>query len=83
MAARRAGDHRRRHGRRRVHADRIGVDRRGVLALRDAGRLPQLKLRQLPKLFAETTIQFSQVMFCLGGASIFGWLLAYYQVPTW
>jgi tripartite ATP-independent transporter DctM subunit len=40
-----------------------------------------LKLRQLPKLFAETTIQFSQVMFCLGGASIFGWLLAYYQVP--
>ena len=40
-----------------------------------------LKLRQLTKLFAETTIQFSQVLFCLGGASIFGWLLAYYQVP--
>jgi tripartite ATP-independent transporter DctM subunit len=40
-----------------------------------------LKLRQMTKLFAETTIQFSQVMFCLGGASIFGWLLAYYQVP--
>jgi TRAP-type C4-dicarboxylate transport system permease large subunit len=40
-----------------------------------------LKLRQLTRLFAETTIQFSQVLFCLGGASIFGWLLAYYQVP--
>jgi tripartite ATP-independent transporter DctM subunit len=40
-----------------------------------------LRLRQLPRLFAETTIQFSQVLFCLGGASIFGWLLAFYQVP--
>jgi tripartite ATP-independent transporter DctM subunit len=40
-----------------------------------------LKLRQMGKLFAETTIQFSQVLFCLGGASIFGWLLAFYQVP--
>jgi tripartite ATP-independent transporter DctM subunit len=40
-----------------------------------------LRLRQLQKLFAETTIQFSQVLFCLGGATIFGWLLAFYQVP--
>jgi tripartite ATP-independent transporter DctM subunit len=40
-----------------------------------------LRLRQMPRLLAETTIQFSQVMFCLGGASIFGWLLAFYQVP--
>ena len=40
-----------------------------------------LRFRQLTKLFAETTIQFSQVLFCLGGASIFGWLLAFYQVP--
>ena len=43
--------------------------------------LKTLRIRQLPKLFSETAIQFSQVMFCLGGASIFGWLLAYYQVP--
>ena len=43
--------------------------------------LKTLRFRQLPKLFSETAIQFSQVMFCLGGASIFGWLLAYYQVP--
>jgi TRAP-type transport system large permease protein len=40
-----------------------------------------LRLGQLKRLFAETTIQFSQVLFCLGGASIFGWLLAFYQVP--
>jgi len=40
-----------------------------------------LTLKQMPKLLAETTIQFSQVLFCLGGASIFGWLLAFYQVP--
>jgi tripartite ATP-independent transporter DctM subunit len=43
--------------------------------------LKTLKWRELPKLFSETTIQFSQVLFCLGGASIFGWLLAFYQVP--
>ena len=40
-----------------------------------------LRLNQMPRLLAETTIQFSQVLFCLGGASIFGWLLAFYQVP--
>jgi tripartite ATP-independent transporter DctM subunit len=41
-----------------------------------------LRVRELPKLFGETVIQFSQVLFCLAGASIFGWLLAYYQVPN-
>ncbi len=35
----------------------------------------------LPVLLGETAIQFSQVLFCVAGASIFGWLLAYYQVP--
>jgi tripartite ATP-independent transporter DctM subunit len=40
-----------------------------------------LTWRALPKLFAETAVQFSQVLFCLAGASIFGWLLAFYQVP--
>lgn len=35
----------------------------------------------LPKLFADTVVQFSQVLFCVAGASIFGWLLAFYQVP--
>jgi len=27
-------------------------------------------------------VQFSQVLFCLGGATLFGWLLAFYQVPA-
>jgi tripartite ATP-independent transporter DctM subunit len=40
-----------------------------------------LHWRALPKLFGETAVQFSQVLFCLGAASIFGWLLAFYQVP--
>ena len=40
-----------------------------------------LAWRALPKLFGETVVQFSQVLFCLGGATIFGWILAYYQVP--
>lgn len=35
----------------------------------------------LSTLFAETVIQFSQVLFCVAGASIFGWLLAFYRVP--
>ena len=43
--------------------------------------LRTLRWRALPKLFGETTIQFSQILFCVGGAMIFGWILAYYQVP--
>jgi tripartite ATP-independent transporter DctM subunit len=41
-----------------------------------------LKIKVLPKMFGETVVQFSQVMFCLAGACLFGWLLAYYQVPV-
>ena len=40
-----------------------------------------LTFRQLPKLFGESVVQFSQILFCLAGASIFGWILAFYQVP--
>jgi tripartite ATP-independent transporter DctM subunit len=43
--------------------------------------LRTLRWRALPKLFGETTIQFSQILFCVGGAMIFGWILAYYKVP--
>jgi len=35
----------------------------------------------LPTLLGETVIQFSQILFCVAGASIFGWILAYYRVP--
>ena len=37
--------------------------------------------RFLPKLLGETAIQFSQVLFCVGGAALWGWILAYYRVP--
>jgi tripartite ATP-independent transporter DctM subunit len=43
--------------------------------------LRTLRWRALPKLFGETSIQFSQILFCVGGAMIFGWILAYYKVP--
>jgi len=37
--------------------------------------------KQLPGLLGETAIQFSQVLFCVGGAALWGWILAFYQVP--
>jgi tripartite ATP-independent transporter DctM subunit len=40
-----------------------------------------LRWRELARLFGETAVQFSQVLFCLAGATIFGWLLAFYRVP--
>jgi len=40
-----------------------------------------IQWRHLPRLFGETTIQFSQVLFCVGGAALWGWILAFYQVP--
>jgi tripartite ATP-independent transporter DctM subunit len=39
-------------------------------------------LRMLPNLLSHTSLQFAQVLFCVAGASIFGWLLSYYQAPT-
>jgi tripartite ATP-independent transporter DctM subunit len=40
-----------------------------------------LKWRELTDLFGQTAVQFSQVLFCVAGAGVFGWLLAFYQVP--
>lgn len=40
-----------------------------------------LPWRRLPRLFGETALQFSLILFCVTGASIFGWLLAFYRVP--
>jgi tripartite ATP-independent transporter DctM subunit len=36
---------------------------------------------ELPQLFGETAVQFAQVLFCVCGASLFGWVMAFYQVP--
>ena len=77
LAARRPRDHRRRHGGRGVHADRSASIAAVYSLFVTLVVFRSIKLRQLTRLFAETTIQFSQVLFCLGGASIFGWLLAY------
>jgi tripartite ATP-independent transporter DctM subunit len=38
--------------------------------------------RDLPKLFGDTAVQFAQVLFCVCGASLFGWVMAFYQVPA-
>jgi tripartite ATP-independent transporter DctM subunit len=43
--------------------------------------LRSLPFRALPRLFGETSVQFAQVLFCVCGASIFGWVLAFHQVP--
>lgn len=40
-----------------------------------------MKLSELPAVFADNAIQFAQVLFCVCGASLFGWVLAFYQVP--
>ncbi|HXV07179.1 MAG TPA: TRAP transporter large permease [Burkholderiales bacterium] len=40
-----------------------------------------LRWRELPALLGETAVQFSQVLFCVGGAALWGWILAFYQVP--
>jgi tripartite ATP-independent transporter DctM subunit len=40
-----------------------------------------VRWRELPNVFGETAIQFAQVLFCVCGASLFGWVLAFYQVP--
>ena len=77
-----AGDHRRRHRRRIVHADR-GVGGRGALCAA-AGRLglPLDRSRgELPQVLYESARFAAISLFCIGTASAFGWLLAYFHVP--
>lgn len=38
-------------------------------------------LRRLSEIFSETAVQFSQILFCVAGASIFGWILSYCRAP--
>ena len=40
-----------------------------------------IRWRDLPHIFGDSAIQFAQVLFCVCGASLFGWVLAFYQVP--
>jgi tripartite ATP-independent transporter DctM subunit len=41
-----------------------------------------LRWRDLGPLLGDTVMQFSLVLFCVAGAAIFGWLLAFYQLPN-
>lgn len=41
-----------------------------------------LDLRRLAGVLSETSVQFAQILFCVAGASIFGWILSYFQAPA-
>ena len=82
LAARRAGDHRRRHGGRRVHADRIRLRRRRVRArssrCSSSAACAGARCRSCS---ARRSSSSRRSCSACGAASIFGWLLAFYQVP--
>ena len=59
----------------------VRLDRGRVCAFLALVVFRSVPLRDLPKLFGETAVQFSQVLFCVCGASLFGWVMAFYQVP--
>ncbi len=40
-----------------------------------------LKLRQLPKIFAETAVTASVVLFLIAAANVFGWIILHEQIP--
>jgi hypothetical protein len=41
-----------------------------------------LDVRRLFGVLSETSVQFAQILFCVAGASIFGWILSYFQAPA-
>ena len=76
-----AGHHRRRQDPRLVHRDRIGVHRgalRGVLSI---FVYREMNLQGLHHALSDTGKLAAVALFCVGTASAFGWLLAYYQIP--
>ncbi len=40
-----------------------------------------IRLRDLPKIFLENALLCSLILFCVATATVFGWLLAYYNIP--
>ena len=73
--------HRRRHPARLVHRDRVGL-RRGALFRRALDLLlPRDRLAELYKALLDTGRLAGVALFCVGTASAFGWLLAYYKIP--
>lgn len=41
----------------------------------------ELRLRELPKVFVESAILYSQPLLAVAAATVFGWLLAYFKAP--
>jgi tripartite ATP-independent transporter DctM subunit len=42
----------------------------------------ELKLKDLPKIFIQTMITTSLILFLVGSAKVFGWVLTYFRVPA-
>ncbi len=77
-----AADHRRRHRRRLLHADRGLGRRRALLAGPRRRRLPHAsRLRALPRILYDSARFAAISLFCIGTASAFGWCLAYFKIP--
>ena len=77
-----AGDHHRRQDLRLVHRDRIGVHR-GALRGRRCRIFVYREMsgKALHGALLDTGKLAAVALFCVGTASAFGWLLAYYQIP--
>lgn len=41
----------------------------------------EIRVKDLPELFKQSAITSAHPLFCIAGASVFGWVLAYLQVP--
>lgn len=42
----------------------------------------ELKFRDLPKIFVQTMLTTSMILFIIGSAKAFGWVLTYYSIPA-
>jgi TRAP-type C4-dicarboxylate transport system permease large subunit len=71
--------HRRRHPGRLVHGDGIGRCGRDLRGGAIARRIARWEWRSRPRCSRPASSAIA--LFCVGTASIFGWLLAYYQIP--
>jgi TRAP-type C4-dicarboxylate transport system permease large subunit len=73
--------HRRRHPARLVHGHRVGGRGRDLRAVLSSVFYREMDSRRLWHALLETGKLSAIALFCVGTASVFGWLLAYYQIP--
>ncbi len=76
-----AGDHHRRQDLRLVHRHRVGGDRGALRGDAVDLRLPRDERQAAARALLDTGQLAAVALFCVGTASAFGWLLAYYQIP--